>query len=29
MVRKTSGGLELTKKSVSITEFQPKERKYG
>ncbi|MCC7022829.1 MAG: succinate dehydrogenase flavoprotein subunit [Thermomicrobiales bacterium] len=28
MLRKTSGGLELTKKSVSITEFQPKERKY-
>jgi succinate dehydrogenase / fumarate reductase, flavoprotein subunit len=28
MLRRTSGGLELTKKSVSITEFQPKERKY-
>jgi len=28
MLRKTSGGLELTKKTVSITEFQPKERKY-
>ena len=28
MLRKTSGGLELTKKGVSITEFQPKERKY-
>jgi succinate dehydrogenase / fumarate reductase flavoprotein subunit len=28
MLRKTSGGLELSKKSVSITEFQPKERKY-
>jgi succinate dehydrogenase / fumarate reductase flavoprotein subunit len=28
MVRKTSGGLELTKKSVSITTFEPKERKY-
>jgi succinate dehydrogenase / fumarate reductase flavoprotein subunit len=28
MLCKTSGGLELTKKSVSITEFQPKERKY-
>jgi succinate dehydrogenase / fumarate reductase flavoprotein subunit len=28
MLRKTSGGLELSKKAVSITEFQPKERKY-
>lgn len=28
MLRKTSGGLELSKKTVSITEFQPKERKY-
>lgn len=28
MLRKTSGGLELAKKTVSITEFQPKERKY-
>jgi len=28
MLRKTSGGLDLSKKSVSITEFQPKERKY-
>ena len=28
VVRKTSGGLELTKKSVSITVFEPKERKY-
>jgi succinate dehydrogenase / fumarate reductase, flavoprotein subunit len=28
MLRKTSGGLELSKKSVSITEFQPMERKY-
>src|SRR5919106_2191917 len=28
MLRRTSGGLELAKKSVSITEFQPKERKY-
>jgi succinate dehydrogenase / fumarate reductase, flavoprotein subunit len=28
ILRKTSGGLELTKKTVSITEFQPKERKY-
>jgi succinate dehydrogenase / fumarate reductase flavoprotein subunit len=28
MLRRTSGGLELTKKAVSITEFQPKERKY-
>jgi succinate dehydrogenase / fumarate reductase, flavoprotein subunit len=28
MLRKTSGGLELAKKGVSITEFQPKERKY-
>ena len=28
VLRKTSGGLELTKKTVSITEFQPKERKY-
>ena len=28
VVRKTSGGLELAKKSVSITEFEPKERKY-
>ena len=28
MLTKTSGGLELTKKSVSITEFQPMERKY-
>ncbi|MFN8660685.1 MAG: succinate dehydrogenase flavoprotein subunit [Thermomicrobiales bacterium] len=28
MVKRTSGGLELTKRDVSITEFQPKERKY-
>jgi succinate dehydrogenase / fumarate reductase flavoprotein subunit len=28
MLKKTSGGLELTKRDVSITEFQPKERKY-
>jgi succinate dehydrogenase / fumarate reductase flavoprotein subunit len=28
MLRKTSGGLELNKRTVSITEFQPKERKY-
>ncbi len=28
MLKRTSGGLELTKKSVSITEFEPKERKY-
>lgn len=28
MLKRTSGGLELTKKDVSITEFQPKERKY-
>ena len=28
MLTKTSGGLELTKKRVSITEFEPKERKY-
>jgi succinate dehydrogenase / fumarate reductase, flavoprotein subunit len=28
MLRKTSGGLELSKKSVSITEFPPMERKY-
>jgi succinate dehydrogenase / fumarate reductase, flavoprotein subunit len=28
MLRKTSGGLELAKKGVSITEFEPKERKY-
>jgi succinate dehydrogenase / fumarate reductase flavoprotein subunit len=28
VVRKTSGGLELSKKNVSITEFEPKERKY-
>ncbi len=28
LLRKTSGGLELTKKPVTITRFQPKERKY-
>ncbi|HEX2213182.1 MAG TPA: FAD-binding protein, partial [Mycobacterium sp.] len=28
MVYKTSGGLEMRKKPVTITEFQPKERKY-
>jgi succinate dehydrogenase / fumarate reductase flavoprotein subunit len=28
MLKKTSGGLELTKRDVSITEFQPMERKY-
>ncbi len=28
LVYKTSGGLELDKKPVTITEFQPKERKY-
>ena len=28
LVTKTSGGLELRKKPVTITEFQPKERKY-
>ncbi len=28
MVRKTSGGLELRKKPVTITIFEPKERKY-
>jgi succinate dehydrogenase / fumarate reductase flavoprotein subunit len=28
IVKKTSGGLELTKKPVTITKFQPKERKY-
>jgi succinate dehydrogenase / fumarate reductase flavoprotein subunit len=28
VLRKTSGGLDLTKKTVSITEFQPMERKY-
>ena len=28
MLRKTSGGLALSKKSVSITEFEPMERKY-
>jgi succinate dehydrogenase / fumarate reductase flavoprotein subunit len=28
MVRKTSGGLELRKKPVVITTFEPKERKY-
>jgi succinate dehydrogenase / fumarate reductase flavoprotein subunit len=28
LVRKTSGGMELTKKPVKITTFQPKERKY-
>jgi succinate dehydrogenase / fumarate reductase flavoprotein subunit len=28
MVYKTSGGLQLKKKPVTITEFQPKERKY-
>jgi succinate dehydrogenase / fumarate reductase flavoprotein subunit len=28
LVSRTSGGLELRKKPVTITEFQPKERKY-
>ena len=28
MVYRTSGGLEIRKKPVTITEFQPKERKY-
>jgi succinate dehydrogenase / fumarate reductase flavoprotein subunit len=28
LVRKTSGGLTLTKKPVTITRFEPKERKY-
>jgi succinate dehydrogenase / fumarate reductase flavoprotein subunit len=28
MLKKTSGGLELTKKPVTITRFQPMERKY-
>jgi len=28
LLKKTSGGLELTKKPVTITKFQPKERKY-
>ena len=28
LVRKTSGGMELTKKPVKITKFQPMERKY-
>jgi succinate dehydrogenase / fumarate reductase flavoprotein subunit len=28
LITKTSGGLELRKKPVTITEFQPKERKY-
>ena len=28
LLRKSSGGLELTKKPVTITKFQPKERKY-
>jgi succinate dehydrogenase / fumarate reductase flavoprotein subunit len=28
VLRKTSGGLDLSKKTVSITEFQPMERKY-
>ncbi len=28
LVYKTSGGLEMKKKPVTITEFEPKERKY-
>jgi succinate dehydrogenase / fumarate reductase flavoprotein subunit len=28
LVRRTSGGMEMRKKPVSITKFQPKERKY-
>jgi succinate dehydrogenase / fumarate reductase, flavoprotein subunit len=28
MVKKTSGGMELSKKPVKITIFEPKERKY-
>ncbi len=28
MVYRTSGGIEIDKKPVTITEFQPKERKY-
>ena len=28
LVKKTSGGLQIQKKPVTITEFEPKERKY-
>ncbi len=28
LVYRTSGGLEMRKKPVTITEFEPKERKY-